>query len=111
MKNVFILDSGSTIGATVMNSDLVSNIRTRAKPTIMSTNAGTKVLGTDADVPGFGVAKYDPDHMANIFGFLHRADKYRITYGNSIDDCFNICLLYTSPSPRDATLSRMPSSA
>jgi len=24
------------------------------------------------------------------------------------DDC---CLLYTSPSPRDATLSRMPSSA
>ena len=25
------------------------------------------------------------------------------------DDC--ACLLYTSPSPRDATLSRMPSSA
>ena len=24
---------------------------------------------------------------------------------------FAICLLYTSPSPRDATLSRMPSSA
>ena len=23
----------------------------------------------------------------------------------------NLCLLYTSPSPRDATLSRMPSSA
>ena len=26
-------------------------------------------------------------------------------------DEYNICLLYTSPSPRDATLSRMPSSA
>ena len=24
---------------------------------------------------------------------------------------FTVCLLYTSPSPRDATLSRMPSSA
>ena len=24
---------------------------------------------------------------------------------------YNSCLLYTSPSPRDATLSRMPSSA
>ena len=24
---------------------------------------------------------------------------------------YDICLLYTSPSPRDATLSRMPSSA
>ena len=27
------------------------------------------------------------------------------------DDYYDICLLYTSPSPRDATLSRMPSSA
>ena len=27
------------------------------------------------------------------------------------DDLFRACLLYTSPSPRDATLSRMPSSA
>jgi len=26
-------------------------------------------------------------------------------------DYLNYCLLYTSPSPRDATLSRMPSSA
>ena len=30
-------------------------------------------------------------------------------YALSDKDCF--CLLYTSPSPRDATLSRMPSSA
>ena len=28
-----------------------------------------------------------------------------------LDDWFGVCLLYTSPSPRDATLSRMPSSA
>ena len=28
-----------------------------------------------------------------------------------IVDAAGICLLYTSPSPRDATLSRMPSSA
>ena len=33
--------------------------------------------------------------------------------GDNIDDFvkWTICLLYTSPSPRDATLSRMPSSA
>ena len=30
---------------------------------------------------------------------------------NHGDDIVNNCLLYTSPSPRDATLSRMPSSA
>ena len=29
----------------------------------------------------------------------------------AIADGVGICLLYTSPSPRDATLSRMPSSA
>ena len=31
--------------------------------------------------------------------------------GASITEESNTCLLYTSPSPRDATLSRMPSSA
>ena len=30
---------------------------------------------------------------------------------HAIDSQFGTCLLYTSPSPRDATLSRMPSSA
>ena len=28
-----------------------------------------------------------------------------------LSDLYQFCLLYTSPSPRDATLSRMPSSA
>ena len=31
--------------------------------------------------------------------------------GLSMSRDFRVCLLYTSPSPRDATLSRMPSSA
>ena len=41
-------------------------------------------------------------------------DKYPIELGAFADisaDGNKICLLYTSPSPRDATLSRMPSSA
>ena len=33
------------------------------------------------------------------------------TNGGLIADGYTSCLLYTSPSPRDATLSRMPSSA
>ena len=33
------------------------------------------------------------------------------TAGKDIVGPSNACLLYTSPSPRDATLSRMPSSA
>ena len=31
--------------------------------------------------------------------------------GNNVTDQYHFCLLYTSPSPRDATLSRMPACA
>ena len=33
-----------------------------------------------------------------------------VDFGEETED-WDICLLYTSPSPRDATLPRMPSSA
>ena len=42
------------------------------------------------------------------FGFVHSpADLFALT----VEDLVRICLLYTSPSPRDRTRSRMPSSA
>ena len=37
--------------------------------------------------------------------------KSRLTIGGNITAVTNYCLLYTSPSPRDRTRSRMPSSA
>ena len=46
-----------------------------------------------------------------------KRDKIRVIFENDeigVEHSFvsfNDCLLYTSPSPRDATLSRMPSSA
>ena len=39
--------------------------------------------------------------------FLENQDVWYTTWG----EWFNHCLLYTSPSPRDGLLSRMPSSA
>ena len=48
--------------------------------------------------------------------FRRRARKIILVFGDApphasrMDECL-FCLLYTSPSPRDATLSRMPSSA
>ena len=55
----------------------------------------------------------------NVFSFI--VDRYdleakqvlsKVLYSEEgIFDSPNYCLLYTSPSPRDATLSRMPSSA
>ena len=47
------------------------------------------------------------------FTFEAQADgEFAFLLSNNIqDEALDICLLYTSPSPRDATLSRMPSSA
>ena len=49
---------------------------------------------------------------ANPYGFEQISDRCILGLGHeSIFYSFDPCLLYTSPSPRDATLSRMPSSA
>ena len=45
------------------------------------------------------------------FGAVLRGDNDLIKIGARSNVQDNSCLLYTSPSPRDATLSRMPSSA
>ena len=69
---------------------------------------------------GYKVGKIDPDLGQESFFFR----SYR-TFWNSLENIvpilgmitvailagYSSCLLYTSPSPRDATLSRMPSSA
>ena len=43
-----------------------------------------------------------------VYSSLQNILKTKLTLNQCVD---NYCLLYTSPSPRDATLSRMPSSA
>ena len=54
---------------------------------------------------------------ASTMDWMEQEQERGITITSAATTCFwkknqiNICLLYTSPSPRDATLSRMPSSA
>ena len=57
------------------------------------------------DLTGLPPTPEDADSFA--------ADKSKEAYEKVVDRLLssNTCLLYTSPSPRDATLSRMPSSA
>ena len=43
--------------------------------------------------------------------FIHEINNVEIMQDGKTTTTSSICLLYTSPSPRDATLSRMPSSA
>ena len=45
----------------------------------------------------------------DIYGHVNNVVYY--SYFDSVANKYLICLLYTSPSPRDRTRSRMPSSA
>ena len=51
------------------------------------------------------IAIHTPGHASNHICFFLEEEKMLFT-GDHI-----ICLLYTSPSPRDTAISRMPSSA
>ena len=52
-------------------------------------------------------AEYDPNSTEAIGGGFYQTECAAIVY----DKWYSPCLLYTSPSPRDGLLSRMPSSA
>ena len=55
--------------------------------------------------------------LEEVFGFFENVEVVSVKINSPASSPFNYayvnysCLLYTSPSPRDATLSRMPSSA
>jgi hypothetical protein len=41
-------------------------------------------------IHGFGDAWYDPQQVANIFGFANLEDQCRITYDSSVEKAFNV---------------------
>ena len=70
-------------------------------------NDGETVFG-DSYQMGFGGKGANQAVMAGLLG----AEVYMICcLGSDVYKDMTICLLYTSPSPRDGLLSRMPSSA
>lgn len=88
LEDVFILDTGSTIQAAIKNQKLLSNIKPTKDTMQMATNAGVKTMDLKGEVIGLGDAWYDPGLMANIFGFAHMVDKYRVTYDSAKEDAF-----------------------
>ena len=50
-------------------------------------------------------------YIANRSGNRPSHEDSAMYFNSAIDLCKEACLLYTSPSPRDGLLSRMPSSA
>ena len=65
-------------------------------------------LSTIVRIP---VATMDAPFMLELVTLDFQTVTVQGQVGYRINDVNRICLLYTSPSPRDATLSRMPSSA
>ena len=76
--DVLMMDTRSTMGATIMNLYFGTNILVAKKSVCMQTNAGSKVT-LKADIAGFGTVYYDPVQVANIFSFAHLADKFFVT--------------------------------
>ena len=76
----------------------------------MSSSFVAILMGSDSDLPVmeacFGVLRdFDISFEAKITS-AHRTPEITKEYVQDAD-----CLLYTSPSPRDRSVSRMPSSA
>ena len=70
--------------------------------------ANRKVRAIGVDYPGFGMSDA-PVEPASISDYANAV--LDVMDHLTIEQADIACLLYTSPSPRDATLSRMPSSA
>ena len=89
MKDWIILDNGSTMSL-FANPDLVEKIRESKNTLELHTNTGCKRNKMEADMPGFGTVWFNPDAIANIFGFADLVDKHRITYDSAKEDAFLI---------------------
>ena len=86
-------------------SDLATILPNTTAPTTAFAVAGiTQAVNVVLALDQFHTNQYGNGSVARAMRILNNVDAI---YRNSL----GICLLYTSPSPRDATLSRMPSSA
>ena len=114
INNVVVIGSGtmgSGIAAHLCNAnvpvtllDLTTEISQKAKERIGKSRPPLLI----------DKSKLDNIHVGNIeenFDVVSNADWIVEAVVERIDIKHNICLLYTSPSPRDSMTSRMPSSA
>ena len=68
---------------------------------------GFRLVAHSTACPTVGIC----DEERGFYGVQFHPEVNHTVYGREMLHNFLYCLLYTSPSPRDATLSRMPSSA
>ena len=75
------------------------------------TNSTLQVRKQYSDITVANSQFTSPDAGANLFFQPFDEERYFISYNDGSIEPLKDCLLYTSPSPRDRTRSRMPSSA
>ena len=86
-----------------------ANFEPKEKVSFVIADLGINSNQIDEAKRGFSFQKDGPLDM-RMNPFLE-VDAEKLIEALNEKDLANLCLLYTSPSPRDATLSRMPSSA
>ena len=80
-----------------------------ARTLMMTASQNPKNITASPAIDTSSIANWDVQRVKFQDVFEH--DVYGVMPKISMVDILSTCLLYTSPSPRDATLSRMPSSA
>ena len=105
---------------TLQQNDLVDLVSE-----VIEIDSDKSKMGSDADIITITFSTISRESAQDLTNFFERGYTFVLdadaTSSEQTDGTYkvfvelerdrNICLLYTSPSPRDATLSRMPSSA
>ena len=99
-----IVDAGTLAANSVDSAELIDGA---VDDSHMAAMAASKLTGA---LPAISAANLTAIPAANITGTLPAISGANLT-GLSDSSDYRPCLLYTSPSPRDGLLSRMPSSA
>ena len=120
----FSIDAGSNLGQSLLNCiERVYQCHGDVELMWQEAQASMHALEHDEQAALFNAKKFLSFQFAKVLDTLQnpfRRSYQSLGYSQSslsaksaypVFDNVNACLLYTSPSPRDATLSRMPSSA
>ena len=83
------MDSGSSIDL-FANKDLVDNVRATKQVLELSTNAGSKISNTKADVPDYGEVWYVQDAIANIFALCNMIKHHRVAFDSEKENAFQV---------------------
>ena len=112
---VIVKEDSPAIGKRLAEINNISDSETEVLGLVNENGAIAKVgMSKKIKAGQILVIKTDPEEIANIkakLGFEVAENLNPIREEGLEEIEAMICLLYTSPSPRDATLSRMPSSA